>query len=310
MMMQNTAQLIDVEPTQAQIDEADMNMRFWQWPRPGHIELGSVEHKDMFSQMLLQSHNPYKPAIIAWPPLSTDERARLVNLPIWNLAVQTEGNAGLRMLSYGETIPDPLLREAVLMNGNEEARHKEVLHHMVNAYGVRLQPEPVYVKPADLEWGYMITGFSECIDSFFAFGLFALAKRSGFFPQPLVDTFEPVIQEECRHILFYANWFAWKQHQLPFLKRMGFYLKCLGIFVTIVKERLKTAGDVSDTENFTVTGHKSMGIDVDVADLLRLCVAENDRRFAGYDIRLVRPTFIPRLARVALFFMGLGKKKN
>jgi len=36
---------------------------------------------------------------------------------------------------------------------------------------------------------------------------------------------------------------------------------------------------------------------------LATCLAENDRRFAGYDARLVRPTTTPRLVRFALRFM-------
>ena len=48
-----------------------------------------------------------------------------------------------------------------------------------------MAPEPEYRRPRDPEWAFMVTGFSECIDSFFAFGLFALAQRSGYFPPAL-----------------------------------------------------------------------------------------------------------------------------
>ena len=47
--------------------------------------------------------------------------------------------------------------------------------------------------------------------------------------------------------------------------------------------------------NFTVTGSKAVGdIDISPAALIDLCLAENDRRMAGYDPRLLRPTVMPR----------------
>ena len=198
---------------------ADEGSRLWQEKEPGPIRPGSDRHKAMFCRMLLDTFNPYKPAIIDWPKLDDDARQRLVSLPIWDIAVQTEGKARLRVLTYGETIADPLLKQAIDLNGFEEGRHKEVLANMVEAYGIKLAPEPAYIKPRDAEWAFMVTGYSECIDSFFAFGLFEVAKRSGYFPPELVDTFEPVMQEEGRHILFFVNWVKWHRRNLPWWKK-------------------------------------------------------------------------------------------
>ncbi len=158
---------------------------FWNEQPPGPVRPGSDRHKAMFCRMLLDTFNPYKPAIIDWPKLDEAVRQRLVGLPIWDIAVQTEGKAKLRVLSYGETVADPLLREAIALNGFEEGRHKTVLANMVEAYGIKLEAEPPYRTPRDPEWAFMVTGYSECIDSFFAFGLFETAKRSGFFPPEL-----------------------------------------------------------------------------------------------------------------------------
>lgn len=36
---------------------------------------------------------------------------------------------------------------------------------------------------------------------------------------------------------------------------------------------------------------------------IELCLAEHDRRMAGYDKRLLRPGFVPRMARFALRFL-------
>jgi hypothetical protein len=111
--------------------------------------------------------------VLDWPELDAPTRARIVSLPIWDIAVQTEGKARLRMAAYAGTLPDPDMRAALALNAWEEQRHKEVLSRMVAAYGIALAPEPVPLAPLDPERACLVTGYSECVDSFFAFGLLA-----------------------------------------------------------------------------------------------------------------------------------------
>lgn len=40
--------------------------------------------------------------------------------------------------------------------------------------------------------------------------------------------------------------------------------------------------------------------EVDFVELMELCLRENDRRFAGYDSRLLRPQMAPFAAKLAL----------
>jgi hypothetical protein len=269
--------------------------------RAAPLRRGTEAHKALFCRTLLDTHNPYKPAVIDWPQLESDARARLVSLPIWDIAVQTEGRARLNVASYAALVHDPLLREAVELNAFEEGRHKRVLANMVAAYGIALAPEPEYPAPRDPEWAFMLTGYSECIDSFFAFGLFESARRSGFFPPELVNTFEPVMQEEARHILFFVNWAAWHRRTMPLWRRPWFELKVLGIWAVLVWERLRLARDVGhgvQDNNFTLSGAKSVGADISPTELIGLCLSENQRRMSAYDERLVRPAAVPALARL------------
>jgi hypothetical protein len=272
----------------------------------GPINIGSDAHKVLFCRTLLDTFDPYKPAVIDWPKLEADTRDRLVSLPIWDIAVQTEGRARLNVESYAAVTADPLLRKAIELNAFEEGRHKHVLSKLVAAYGVTLAPEPEYVAQGDPEWAFMVTGYSECIDSFFAFGLFESAKRSGFFPAALVDTFEPVIQEEARHILFFVNWAAWHRRTMPFWRRPFFELKVLAVWLFLIWERIGIARDMGNgvqDANFTVTGAKSVGSDIKVGELIDICLAENKRRMSLYDRRLLRPALIPALARLARRFI-------
>jgi hypothetical protein len=267
------------------------------------IVIGSEQHKALFCRMLLDTFSPYKPEQISWPQLDANSRQLLSALPIWDIAVQTEGKACLRVLSYGETIDDPLLQRALRLNAFEEARHKRVLNSLISYYGLNLGEEPQYQEPRDPEWAFMVTGFSECIDSFFAFGLFEACRRSGLFPPALAEAFEPVIQEEGRHILFFVNWVAWHRRRLRWWRRIVFSAKTAAVLLLLVWERIQTARDLGGN-NFTMTGSAAVGIDLEFRELLDLCLAENDRRLAVYDRRLPRPAMMPRLARILRSILG------
>jgi hypothetical protein len=282
----------------------------WIAPATGAIRPGSEPHKLAFCRMLLDTHDPYRPAVIAWPRLDPESHARLLALPIWDIAVHTEGKATINVLSYAELTADLLLREAITLNSFEEGRHKEVLAKLVEAYGIRLGPEPEYRRPRNPEWAFMLTGFSECIDSFFAFGLFAVGRSSRYFPPELTDTFEPIMQEEARHILFFVNWVAWYRRNLAWWRRPWFWAKVGCVWLYLVRERIGLARsasgpkEVTPDHNFTLTGRKAItDIDISVAGLLDICLAENERRMAQYDPRLLRPQVVPRLVRFVRRFL-------
>jgi hypothetical protein len=298
-------------PDRATLEAADRKSRQWYSDAPGPFAPGSDLHRRELCRMFRETFNPYRPAMLDWPLLERDTLERIVSLPIWDIAVQTEGKARLRMAAYASTLPDPDMRAALALNAWEENRHKEVLARMTAAYGIALAPEAPYRYPKDAEWAYLVTGYSECIDSFFAFGLFEVARRSGLFPRELVDTFEPVMQEECRHILLFANWAAWHRARLPWWRRIGFELKVMAVWAFLGWERIGLARSVDaqgrlreQDNNFTVNGAQSVAAgDIAVPDLLALCLQENERRFSGYDARLLRPTTVPRLVRFALRVM-------
>ncbi|OUJ16869.1 ferritin-like domain-containing protein [Acetobacter sp. DsW_063] len=304
-------------PNEAAVQEADYRARHWSSAVPGPLKPGSQEHKQAVAQMFRDTFNPYKPSVINWPKLDPETLKRVTSLPIWDIAVQTEGKARLRMAAYASMIDDPDMKDAISRNAWEENRHKEVLSKLVEAYGIEMAPEPPYIEPSDPEWAYLVTGFSECVDSFFAFGLFKVAQTSGFFPAELIETFEPVMQEECRHILLFANWLAWYRATGPAWRRPWFELKVLAVWFFLVYERIGLARSVdsdgkehTQDNNFTVTGAQEMtSQDLTLADFMALCLKENDKRFSGYDRRLLRPKLAPNLAKAGLWALRLAGRR-
>jgi hypothetical protein len=268
------------------------------------FRIGSDEHKRAFCGVLLDIFDPYKPSILAWPKLSPDAERRLTSLPFWDVAVETEGYASSRMQAMADTVTDPLIKEAIALNAFEEGRHKLVIRNMLRFYGIPLMEEKPYSAPRDAEWKFICTGYGECFDSFFAFGLFKMAKDSGYFPPELVDVFEPVVQEEARHIMFFVNWVAWMLANKPLPSRIWFRMRCLAALAIAGLGRLSLAGVASDggksDDNFVVSGGATLTVDLTPRKLVEIALAEDTRRMLRFDPRLLRPRIMPFLGRLAL----------
>lgn len=264
------------------------------------FKIGSEAHKQAFCRMLLDTFNPYKPAVLDWPELDPPTLTRITSLPIWTLAVQTEDRASVHIANQARITTDPLLREALELMAFEESRHRRVLDCLVARYGIKVTSE-TYTPSARTEWNFMSTGYGECLDSFFAFGLFELARRSGLFPPELVDTFEPVIAEESRHIVFFVNWAAYTQANTALAVRPWFGLK-RGLHLAL--NGFSRLGVIDgDQDDFAGTGKDVLDIDIELGPFMDMCLAENRRRMEQFDGRLLRPRIMPAAVRLARKFV-------
>jgi hypothetical protein len=269
------------------------------------VTVGSAEHRRLLGRFFLDTHVEYVPEQMQWPQLGDEELARLRALPFWQEAVSTENVTSNTVAAAAALESDPLVRQAIELQGFEEMRHARLLLALTSHYRIAIESPPPFV-PRSLESDFLFAGFGECFDSFFAFGLFALARQSGFFPPALVKVFEPVMQEEARHILFFVNWVKYRRAQLPWWRRPAFRLRCAWIILKQVASRAQTArtmgkpqpAGAGSSENFTLTAHQDLASEVTLHGLLELCLCENDRRMAEYDARLKRPRLVPGIARL------------
>jgi hypothetical protein len=268
------------------------------------FEIGSAEHRRRLARFFVDTHIDFDPDSIAWPELGESERARLAKLPFWQEAVSTESETSRKVAAAAQLESDAQLRRAIELQGFEENRHARLLAALTAHYRIPIQSPPPF-QPGSAETDFLLAGLGECFDSFFAFGLIAIAGESGYFTPGLIEIFEPVVQEEARHILFFVNWVKYRRSQLPWWQRPVFRLRCGWLILRQIASRVKTArtmgGDTASTgtaDNFTMSAHQELGSNLTLHGLLGRCLAENARRMAPYDRRLLRPRLVPTLARL------------
>jgi hypothetical protein len=264
------------------------------------VRIGSNEHKELFCRSFMESHRAYDPQEWPWPQLDEVSLARLRAIPIWTLALEVELGAGEMLARYAQTESDPLVRQALELQGYEEGRHGRILQCLVERYGLHVTPN--VPKQSPTRGAFIAFGYNECVDSFAGFGIFRLARDARILPEALTSLFTRLLVEEARHIVFFVNWIAWDRTRRGLRGPILQAIPALVSYGATIGRRIKSGAEI---QSHKVPDDKTdlfgdVLKNLTAAKFVRACVEENDRYMASFDQRLIRPRVIPALGRCAL----------
>jgi hypothetical protein len=209
-------------------------------------------------------------------------------------------------------VDDPVLHEAIALQGREEGRHARLIKTLIDRYDIEMGERPPIQLKSNIEQAFTDFGFEECLDSFFAFGLFGIAREAGFFPEQFFTIFDPILDEEARHIVFFVNWFTYLQIQrgrsflgLRTTKTLWHYGRALRNLIEAF------GGDDTSGAGFTATNANSFAMDdLTPESFIAACLEENKKRMSKFDKRLLEPQLMPRISSIALRTLQLIPKRK
>jgi len=265
------------------------------------MEIGTTYHRDLFCRNFIETHRPFEPESLPWPRLEGALLERLRAFPLWSYARTIERRAGQMVCAFAETVTDPVIREAVALQGYEETRHARLMQHVLDRYGIDAPDLATPPAPATRE-DFIVFGYGECTDSFLGFGAFALARKKALFPEPIMSIFEQILYEEARHITFFVNWFRYEEKRAGrdrFGERHVAALR--GCFAAVKGALSGERGGVAPEFPADAAAEFSAFIDgITPIDFLEAALAENRRFLARLDPRLPKPGVVPTIALLAL----------
>ncbi|MDB5095056.1 MAG: hypothetical protein JWO85_3157 [Candidatus Eremiobacteraeota bacterium] len=263
------------------------------------MRVGSTQHRDLFCRWFIETHVVWEPGDLPWPPLDVALVERLRAFPFWSHARSIERRAGKLVTAFAQTIEDPLIREAVALQGMEETRHGRLMGHVLQHYGIDV-PEVAFVEPRGTTEDFRVFGFGECMDSFLGFGAFAIARRKRLFPAALLDIFDRFMWEEARHIAFFVNWWRYEQARAGRDGVLRRTLESVGYYVKTVSAPARGVADVPWPKLEGNELFESIAADITPAMFLAAALEANRSMMARIDRRLLRPVLMPRLATALL----------
>jgi len=266
------------------------------------LKAGSEAHKEQFCRQFMESYQQYDPETLPWPELDDAALARLRGVPFWQEVYHTEQRAGAIVNAFLPHVVDPVVREAVALQGVEETRHARLIRVMIDRYGIDATEQPLEKFPADLETAFIDFGFGECLDAFLGFGAFKTARESEFLPAAMFDIFDVLMSEETRHIVFFINYMAWREKRRGHvaltrsLKSAWFYGRAARRLLGMVRR----GQDANDGRDFSVTQANMFLDGFSFRRFVEDCYRENARRMSVFDPDLMQPRLLPAVADLAV----------
>jgi len=266
------------------------------------LKAGSEAHKEQFCRQFMESYQEYDPETLPWPELDDAALARLRGVPFWQEVYHTEQRAGAIVNAFLPHVVDPVVREAVALQGVEETRHARLIRVMIDRYGIDATEQPLEKFPADLETAFIDFGFGECLDAFLGFGAFKTARESEFLPAAMFDIFDVLMFEETRHIVFFINYMAWREKRRGHvaltrsLKSAWFYGRAARRLLGMVRR----GQDANDGRDFSVTQANMFLDGFSFRRFVEDCYRENARRMSVFDPDLMQPRLLPAVADLAV----------
>jgi len=273
------------------------------------VAIGSDAHKSLFCRQFTDSHLKFEPNSLPWPELDEAALGRLRAVPFWQEVRHTERRAGAIVAAFAATVTDPLVREAIALQGFEETRHSELLAVMIERYGIDAPEQPIEPFGDDIEKAFIDFGFGECVDSFLGFGAFKIARESNFLPEGMFEILDTLMYEETRHIVFFINWIAWREAQRGQLARLSrhalalrFYGRAIGRLIgTIWRGR-----EANDGRDFSATQSSVFLEGFSAYHFIASCCEENRRRMGALTPPLLQPRLLPAWAGPSCPYCAYG----
>jgi hypothetical protein len=278
-------------------------------PRRLHktMNIGSYESKKRFCQCLAESHIPGNLGSQHWLTLEPSLIEQIQNLPFWEKCLLTQHYRTQIVCAFAQTLKDPMVKEAVMLQGEEQQRLVMTLQSFLKTYSIPSPPLSAVTIPKNLESAFIKVGYQNALDFFWMDGLRAAAHQAKFIPDELDKHLSLLFAEQTRHTVFLVNWMAYQKVKLK--KRWGEWRagpalwNRSGMFV-----RLMAAFGTKDVDERPDAMRWMMRFSPEM--FLSLCLLTQKKRMQTFDANLLQPQLSVNVATFAREIFKVWPKRR